>query len=173
MTFDIDRRTVTEGDVVEVRWQCAEAESVKLTLDNGYRSTDIPLENSGSKRFRLNRSKGRTHLTITVVINGKSYSKRINVRVKKMATVRAETVDQHGRRQGALQLWWQNRLTNWHAFRSKMKMALQALPERKQLAAKLMVTIGILLILSAIWPSLYNFSMVIIVLYLAFVLIKR
>ena len=48
MTFDIDRRTVTEGDVVEVKWQCDEAESVKLTIDNGYRSTDIPLETSGN-----------------------------------------------------------------------------------------------------------------------------
>ena len=49
MTFDIDRHTVTEGDVVEVKWQCAEAENVVLTLDNGFRSTDIPLENTGSK----------------------------------------------------------------------------------------------------------------------------
>ena len=93
MTFNIDRRTVTEGDVVELTWQCDGAESVTLTIDNGYRSTDIPLEISGTKRFRLNRSKGRTHLTIAVTMAGKVYRKKIDVRVKKMPTVRAETVD--------------------------------------------------------------------------------
>ena len=37
MIFNIDRRTVTEGDVVELTWQCDGAESVTLTIDNGYR----------------------------------------------------------------------------------------------------------------------------------------
>ncbi|MBO4600457.1 MAG: hypothetical protein J5641_06930 [Bacteroidales bacterium] len=173
MTFDIDRRTVTEGDVVEVKWQCDEAESVQLTIDNGFRSTDIPLETSGSKRFRLNRSKGRTHLTIAVVIGGKSYRKRIDVRVKKIPTVRTETVDQQGRRQGALKQWWQRRLTNWHNWRGRMKLAMQALPERKQLAAKLMAIMGVILLLSAIWPQVYSFALVVLVLYLGFVLLRR
>ena len=173
MIFDIDRRTVTEGDVVEVKWQCAEAESVRLTIDNGYRSTEIPLENSGSKRFRLNRSKGRTHLTITVSIEGKSYSKRINVRVKKMPTVHAETVDQQGRRQGWLRQWWQKLLTNWHDFRARMRQGMQALPERKQLAAKTLAIIGVILILSAFWPRAYGFGMMILVVYLTYVMLKR
>ena len=173
MTFDIDRRTVTEGDVVEVKWQCAEAESVQLTIDNGYRSTIIPLETSGSKRFRLNRSKGRTHLTITVSIAGKSYNKRIHVRVKKMPTVRAETVDQQGRRLGWLRQWWQKRLTNWHDFRARLRQGIQALPERKQLAVKLLTLMGVILILSAIWPRFYSFGMMIMVAYLAYVMLKR
>jgi len=173
MTFDIDRRTVTEGDVVEVNWQCVEAESVQLTIDNGFRSTDIPLETSGSKRFRLNRSKGKTHLTITVVIGGKSYHKRIDVRVKKMPTVRAETVDQQGKRLGWLRQWWQKRLTNWHDFRARMRQGMQALPERKQLAAKLLAIMGVILILSAIWPRMYSFGMMIMVAYLAYVMFKR
>ncbi len=173
MIFDIDRRTVTEGDVVEVKWQCDEAESVKLTIDNGYRSTDIPLETSGNKRFRLNRSKGRTHLTITVSIDGKSYSKRIHVRVKKMPTVHAETVDEHGRRQGWLRQWWQKLLTNWHDFRARMRQGMQALPERKQLAAKMLAIMGVILILSAIWPRVYGFGMMILVAYLAYVMLKR
>lgn len=173
MTFDIDRRTVTEGDVVEVSWQCAEAESVNLTIDNGFRSTDIPLENSGSKRFRLNRSKGKTHLTITVSIGGKRYHKRINVRVKKIPTVRAETVDQQGKRLGWLRQWWQRMLTNWHNSRGRLKMGIQALPERKQLAAKLLLIMGVILLLSAIWPRVYGFALVILVAYLAFVLLRR
>ena len=173
MTFDIDRRTVTEGDVVEVKWQCDEAEGVRLTIDNGYRSTDIPLETSGSKRFRLNRSKGRTHLTITVRIMGKEYHKTIHVRVKKMPTVKAETVDNHGRRQGVLKQWWQKMLTNWHNWRNRLKYDIKALPERKQLAVKLLAIIGVILILSAIWPPVYAYGVMILVIYLIVVLFKR
>ena len=66
MTFTTDRTTVTEGEIVEVRWDCPGAESVDLTIDNGYKTSVIPLEIGGSKRFRLHRSKGRTRL-ITLV----------------------------------------------------------------------------------------------------------
>ena len=173
MTFDIDRRTVTEGDVVEVKWQCAEAESVKLTIDNGFRSTDIPLETSGSKRFRLNRSKGRTHLTITVSIGGKSYNKRINVRVKKMPTMKAETVDHRGRKVSAIGGWWQRVMTKWHDSRSKLHLAMQVLPERKQMAVKVMAIMGVGLIVSAIWPILYGLVPMLVAGYLIYVLIRR
>ena len=98
MIFEIDRHTVTEGDVVEVKWDCTGSEQTVLTLDNGFRATEIPLEPSGTKRFRLNRSKGRTHLTIAVTMGGKTYRKKIAVRVKKMPTMKAETVDHRGRK---------------------------------------------------------------------------
>lgn len=173
MTFDIDRHTVTEGDVVEVKWQCAEAEAVMLTLDNGFRSTDIPLENTGTKRFRLNRSKGRTRLTITVTINGKKHQKSLRVRVKKTPTVRAETIDDRGRRQGALKQWWQKRLTNWHNHRQRLKLNLQALPERKQMAVKLLTLIAVVLLLSAIWPKIYNIGLALLAAYLLVVMFRR
>ena len=173
MTFDTDRHTVTEGEVVEVKWQCDGADQVHLTLDNGYRSTEIPLPSSGSKRFRLNRSKGKTRLTITAVINGKSYNKRIFVRVKKLPTVHAETVDAQGRPLSKWKLWWQKRLTNWHNFCQRTKLALRALPERKQLAVKLMAIMGIMLLLCAVWPRLINLIPVIVIAYLSWVLLKR
>ena len=43
MTFNIDQRTVNEGDVVELTWQCDGAESVTLTIDNGYRGLAEPV----------------------------------------------------------------------------------------------------------------------------------
>ena len=173
MIFDIDRRTVTEGDVVEVKWQCAEAESVQLTIDNGYRSTNIPLETSGSKRFRLNRSKGRTHLTIAVTIGGKTYRKKIAVRVKKMPTMKAETVDHRGRKVSAIGGWWQRVMTKWHDSRSKLHLAMQVLPERKQMAVKVMAIMGVGLIVSAIWPILYGLVPMLVAGYLIYVLIRR
>lgn len=173
MTFSIDRHTVTEGDIVEITWQCDGADSVWLTIDNGFKTTDIPLDISGTKRFRLNRSKGRTKLMIHANIGGNRYSKSLRVRVKKMPTVRAETVDQQGRRQGALKQWWQKQMTKWHDFRGRLKYSLNALPERKQMAVKMLVILGLVLIISAIWPRLYSIALPLVVIYLTIVLLKR
>ena len=173
MTFDIDRRCVTEGEVVEITWQCEGADSVLLTIDNGFRSTDIPLEISGSKRFRLNRSKGKTHLILTVKLMGKEYQKKIDVRVKKMPAVKAETVDSNGRRTGFLQQWCQKMRDNTHNLRAKTRLALHSLPERKQLAVKVLTMIGIMLILCAVWPNMAATFLAIVAVYLIIVLMRR
>ena len=34
--LSVDKTTVTEGDIVEMRWSCQNADSVELTLDNGF-----------------------------------------------------------------------------------------------------------------------------------------
>lgn len=171
--FQIDKRTVTEGDVVEISWQCPNSQSVLLTLDNGYKKTEITLEPSGSKRFRLNRSKGRTHLTLQVKTLEKTFSKKLSVKVKKMPTVKAETVDHNGRTMGKLKIWWQKTMTKCHDFTSKIKMSVQSLPEAKQLAVKLLTAVGILLMLCAIWPAIYNFILTALVIYLLFILLRK
>ncbi len=173
MIFEIDRHSVTEGDVVEIRWQCEGADSVKLTIDNGFRTTDIPLEISGSKRFRLHRSKGRTHMTIVVVTQGKEHRKTLHVRVKKMPTVKADTVDSNGRKLGFLHQWWQKVLTNWHNFSAKLKLAMSVLPEGKQVILKLMALLGVLLIIGAIWPKLYGFTIIVLIIALTIGLLKK
>ena len=173
MTFTADRHKVNEGEIVEINWSCDGADTVQLTIDNGLRSSSIPLPSEGSKRFRLNRSKGRTRLTIAVTIDGKKYQKSLRVRVKKMPTVRAETVDDRGHRQGALKQWWQKVLTNWHNYRQRLKLNMQALPERKQMAVKLLAIIAVVLLLSAIWPPIYNVGLVILSIYLIVVMFRR
>ena len=173
MVFEINRHSVTEGDVVELTWQCNGAERVDLTLDNGYRTTNIPLDVSGVKRFRLHRSKGRTRLTIAATMEGKVYRKTLRVRVKKMPVMRAETVDSRGRRQGKLKLWWQQQLTKWHNFRNRQRYLLRALPERKQVAVKMLLILGLSGILGLVWPGLYRLGMLALVIYLSVILIKR
>ena len=54
-----------------------------------------------------------------------------------------------------------------------MRQGMQALPERKQLAAKTLAIIGVILILSAFWPKVYSFGMMILVVYLTYVMFKR
>lgn len=173
MIFDIDRHSVTEGEIVEVTWQCEGAEKVSLTIDNGYRTTGIPLTLNGNKRFRLHRSKGRTRLTIAATVDGKVYRKTHRVRVKEMPVLRAETVDHHGRRQSKLNLWWQQGLTKWHNFRNRQRYLLQALPERKQVAVRMLLILGGIALLSVIWPKLYGLGMIALMVYLGVILLKR
>ena len=54
-----------------------------------------------------------------------------------------------------------------------MKFAMQVLPERKQLALKLLAIIGIILLVSALWPKFYSAALLLIIVYLFFVLLRR
>lgn len=147
MTFTTDRTSLTEGDVITVTWDCHEAERVELTIDNGYKATAIPLELSGEKRFRLNRSKGKTKLTITAWVGGKNFSKTIKVKVSEMPTTHAETVgNDYANRppKEGLAGKWQELKVRWQA-------AWQAMPPTKKLATRVLLAIAAILLL---WPIL-------------------
>ncbi len=162
MTFDIDRTTVTEGDVVEVRWNCTGADRVELKIDNGYKASVLPLDINGTKRFRLNRSKGRTALTITAWKDGKHGSKTIRVRVKEMPTTHAETVDQKGRTMGPIRQWWQ-----------QTRPRLQAMPAEKRIAMRTMAILAILLLVSSFLPVLFGFGVIALMFYLLYIILKK
>lgn len=147
MTFTTDRTSLTEGDVITVTWDCHEAERVELTIDNGYKATAIPLELNGEKRFRLNRSKGKTKLTITAWVGGKNFSKTIKVKVNELRATRAETVgDDYASRppKKGLAAWWQEVTMRWN-------MAWQAMTPTKKLATRVLLAIAAILLL---WPLL-------------------
>ena len=147
MTFKTDVTSLVEGEVITVEWDCLEAERVELSIDNGYKATVVPLEKSGTKRFRLNRSKGRTRLTITAWVGGKSYSKTIKVKVREMPTTHAETVgDDYASRppQGGVQGKWQELKVCW-------KAAWQAMTPDKKLATRVLLAVAVILLL---WPLL-------------------
>ena len=162
MTFNVDRTTVTEGDIVEVRWDCSGAERVELKIDNGYKATVLPLEISGSKRFRLHRSKGRTSLTITAWKDGKHGSKTIKVRVTDIPTAHAETVDNQGRKVSGIQQWWQ-----------QTKLRYQSLPSDKRVAANVTMIVAAMLLLTLLSPRLLMIGLLGLLFYLLYVLWKK
>lgn len=162
MTFNVDRTTVTEGDIVEVRWDCSGAERVELKIDNGYKATVLPLEICGSKRFRLHRSKGRTSLTITAWKDGKHGSKTIKVRVTDIPTTHAETVDNQGRKVSGIQQWWQ-----------QTKLRYQSLPSDKRVAANVTMIVAAMLLLTLLSPRLLMLGLLGLLFYLLYVLWKK
>ena len=169
MTFTTDSTSLTEGDIITVTWDCHEAERVELTIDNGYKATAIPLELSGEKRFRLNRSKGRTRLTIAAWVGGKSYTKTIKVKVKEMRATRAETVgDDYATNmpKKGVAAWWQESKVRWNA-------AWQAMPPTKRLASKVLLALAVILLL---WPLLrwiLPFGLLVLSAYLAWFIWKK
>ena len=162
MTFDVDRTSVTEGDIVEIKWDCIGADRVELKIDNGFKATVLPLEIAGSKRFRLHRSKGRTALTITAWKDGKHGSKTLKVKVKEMPTTHAETVDQNGQRvNGAKE----------HG--EELKRRLQALPPDKRLAVRALAILVVTLLVGLLIPRLFLLGIVALAGYLAYVVWKK
>ena len=162
MTFDVDRTSVVEGDIVEIKWDCTGADRVELKIDNGFKATVLPLEIAGSKRFRLHRSKGRTALTITAWKDGKHGSKTLKVKVKEMPTTHAETVDQNGQRvNGAKECG------------EELKRRLQALPPDKRLAVRALAILGVTLLVGLLIPRLFLLGIVALAGYLAYVVWKK
>lgn len=174
MTFTTDRTTLTEGEVIEIQWNCPDAERVELAIDNGYKATVLPLGLSGTKRFRLNRSKGKTQLTITAWVDGKDYSKTIKVRVNEIPVTRAEAVDQKGNSMGRLGEWWNQRvLPKCQSLRAAHKASWSAMPPNKRLAARLLMFFGLLGLIALVAPWLFGIGLLGIIVYLCWVLLKK
>lgn len=168
MDFTTDKTTLTEGDIIELRWDCGEGTDTILTIDNGYRKSDIPLGSVGTRKFRLNRSKGRTRLTLRTKENGKERVKEIKVRVRKLKPVKAETVYENGRSGRGEDL--RQKLSQW---RQRFKTGFRALPVQKQMAYKILGLMAAGLVISAIWPRLYGAGMMLVLFYLGLTILKR
>ncbi len=171
MKFTIDKSTVTEGDIIEIQWDCPGAEGVELTIDNGYKGTSLVLPLSGSKRFRLHRSKGRTRLVIAATMNGKRYTKTLKVRVKEMPYTKAETVDHRGRRMSKLRQWMN--LPKWQMMRNRYRQGWQMMPAEKRLASRLLLLLGGVLLLATFLPALLFLGLFALSLYLMWILMRR
>ena len=162
MTFDVDRTSVTEGDIVEIKWDCTGADRVELKIDNGFKATVLPLDIMGSKRFRLHRSKGRTSLTITAWKDGKHGSKTLKVRVKEIPTTHAETVDDKG-----------HSMNNAKQWRQQMKQRLQTLPPDKRMALRVVWILAATLLASMFFPRLFLLGITALIVYLLYTIWKR
>jgi len=58
MKFKVSRRIVREGDIIEVKWECPEAESAQITIDNGYRSASAVVPDTYCPFGKLPRHSG-------------------------------------------------------------------------------------------------------------------
>lgn len=175
--FTSDRSSLTEGEIIELSWSVPNCDSLTLTLDNGFKSQVLPLTDySGSKKFRLHRSQGRTKITLSATSAGKTATKTLKIRVKKMKVTPSETIYQerphrnpfrrqrsHNTKAGQWADNQKNRFSYlWSLLTPQKKMAYTLL---------LIMTLGLLLSLTS--PRLTFLTNTAILVYLAYILIKR
>ena len=167
ITFTTDTDTVTEGDVISIQWSCNPADSVRLIIDNGFKTNTIDVEASGIKRFRLNRSKGKTKLTIIALYNGKETSKTIKVKVKEMEVINAETVNDGRAYSGSHSMSW------WKKTKMKLLYLWMTLPPTKKIVVIILNFLLVLLVMSLIFPRFLLFGLTLIIIYLTYFLLKK
>ena len=167
ITFTTDTDTVTEGDVISIQWSCNPADSVRLIIDNGFKTNTIDVEASGIKRFRLNRSKGKTKLTIIALYNGKEASKTIKVKVKEMEVINAETVNDGRAYSGSHSMSW------WKKTKMKLLYLWMTLPPTKRIVVIILNFLLVLLVMSLIFPRFLLFGLTLIIIYLTYFLLKK
>ena len=167
ITFTTDTDTVTEGDVISIQWSCNPADSVRLIIDNGFKTNTIDVEASGIKRFRLNRSKGKTKLTIIALYNGKEASKTIKVKVKDMEVINAETVNDGHAYSGSHSMSW------WKKTKMKLLYLWMTLPPTKKIVVIILNFLLVLLVMSLIFPRFLLFGLTMIIIYLTYFLLKK
>lgn len=171
--FTIDRNTVTEGDTVEIRWDCSGAEKTFLTIDNGFKATRLEIENAGSKKFRLNRSKGKTLLTLEAMANGKTTRKRIGVRVKKLKTTRTQTVNDEVFRRQREEFARKPFREKWQLLKTAARTAWQYMPEKKRNAYRILGLILLVLLLLSISPIVLSVGLLALAVYVVCVILKK
>lgn len=170
INLSVDRKSVVEGDVVEIHWACENVDNVQLTIDNGYKLNTIQVEPSGTKKFRLNRSKGKTEIVIGAMANGKMRYKSVGVRVKRQKVEKAEYVNDYTGAKGVRNNGLKN---SWYNFKSKMKYAWGGLSEKKRLASVILLAVSLCLLISSFWKPFCKVGMLALVGYLFYVILKN
>ena len=170
ISFSSNRTKVTEGDIVEITWDCPGATNVTVGIDNGFKSSTTPVEATGCKKYRLNRSDGKTKLTLTADVDGRPIVKTLTIKVNKPKVEEAKVDDGFTKYK---RLDHNNIKDKWRDIRTKFGYAWHSMGEKKQLAWR---TLGLLLatmVLSMIWPKFLTFGLMVAVLYLCWVVFRR
>ena len=83
MALSTDRKSASEGEYIDIRWDCnACPDSLFLSVDSGYQQYSIAVADSASTRITMNRSKGKTIITLTGVISGKKVTESVEIRIR-------------------------------------------------------------------------------------------
>lgn len=167
MTFSIDKTKVTEGDIVEVKWDCSGAQTASLTLDNGYTNTTMAVEPAGTKKFRLNRV-GNTTITLTISNGKKESTKKHKIKV---SAKKYDTYQRVG--DNKIKEWWDKMRLSTKNYFSRVKYGWGIMPkDKKQATISLTIILGIMII-SSFFPSAVFFGLSLLAVYCFYILMKK
>jgi len=171
MKLKVDRHRITEGGIVEVRWDCSDLKAVSgttITINNGFRKSIIPVDSSGTKKFRLNRSEGATVISLSAEAGGKNVSRKQRITVRPLkepskkydsyTTVRKHPVLDFFKKMFDSLSW--NTKARW-----------QSIPPQKRHAWIMLGILLICFILSLFWPDTAFYGLGLLTIYLIWTLL--
>ena len=83
MTLSTDRKSVSEGEYIEIKWACdACPDSLYLAIDSERTQYSIAVSDSGTTRIPVPKSNGKMTVKLIGVISGKKVTESVEVRVK-------------------------------------------------------------------------------------------
>ena len=173
LTFNIDKKQITEGEYINVTWDCPNPDMVSLTVEDGIKSIH-QLSDSGSRSIPASGNADMITLTLRASIGGKVEEKKATVKVKRKV-LKAERV--YGSAKSSK--GWKNPFdfskikTWWNGIVSKFKLAWTYMPENKKLAYKILGLIMVAMILTSISPKLATLGFLLVVGYLFWVIFKK
>ena len=173
LTFNIDKKQVTERECFTITWDCPNPDMVSLSIEDGVKSLH-QLSDSGSRSFPASGNADKITLTLRASIGGKVEEKKAYVKVKRKV-LKAEKV--HGSAKSSKS--WQNPIDFskmkpwWNGLISKFKLAWTYMPENKKLAYKILGLIMVSMVLTSISPKLASVGFLLVVGYLFWVIFKK
>ncbi|MBE6201374.1 MAG: hypothetical protein E7134_04200 [Rikenellaceae bacterium] len=157
--FSTDRQSATEGEVINVSWDCGVPDSVALKVENGYRTYILQLADSGSRALMVEKSKGKMTLTLTRACGVHKDSKTIAVKVKNLKVVKARPARSHstrsngGRSIPSPSQLWQRIKEGTRAFIGRIKYAWQVMPPKTKRIYRIVLIVLAVLYISSIGQS--------------------
>ena len=174
LSFNIDKKQVTEHEHVTVSWDCENPDQVTLTVEDGTRSIH-QLPDSGSRVIEASGNADRMTLTLRAVIGGKAQEKSATVKVKRKV-LKAEKVHSAPRSSsGGRKSWFDlSKIKGWWSRTTAgFKNAWTYMPENKKLATKILGLMCAIMLLTSFAPKLFPLGLLAIMGYLTWIILKR
>ena len=92
ITLSTDRKSVSEGEYIEIRWTCGACpDSLYLAIDSERTQYSIAVSDSGTIRMPVPKSNGKMTVKLIGVISGKKVTESVDVRVKGAKRAKSNT----------------------------------------------------------------------------------
>ena len=117
MTLSTDRKSVSEGEYIEIKWACdACPDSLYLAIDSERTQYSIAVSDSGTTRIPVPKSNGKMTVKLIGIISGKKVTESVEIRVKtaKQSKLKAPLSVR-------MKMFGEKMKAKWYVFRANMK----------------------------------------------------
>ena len=117
LNLSTDRKSVSEGEYIEIRWGCdACPDSLYLSIDSGCTRYSIAVSDSGTTRIPVPKSNGKMTIRLIGVISGTKVTESIDVRVKGVKRAKSNAP-----LSSRMKMFGEKMKAKWYVFRAQMK----------------------------------------------------